>query len=160
MDAVVDLGEGALEVPIELEAVVFLVLEAAKFPDQVNFELGADPHTEFKSDIGMGEGAAVASGSGFKTDGVGFLNSFLYADLVTVESCLTSNCGEFAVIKIGVENGLPNAQKLDGIPIAEPVRNEKFSVLRLEHVGKGDVVALLPCENGNGSAFDLDGGYG
>jgi len=83
----------------------------------------------------MGEGAAVASGSGFKTDGVGFLDPFLYADLVTVEPCLTSNCGESAIIKIGVENGLPNTQELDGIPIAKPVRNEKFPVLRLENVG-------------------------
>jgi hypothetical protein len=108
----------------------------------------------------MGVGAAVTSGSGFKTDGVGFLNPFFYADLVTVESCLTSNCGEFAIIKIGVENGLPNTQELDGIPIAEPVRNKKFPVLCLKHVGKGDVVALLPGENRNSSPFDLNDGYG
>ena len=39
VDAVIDLGEGALEVPIELEAVVFLVLEALEFLDEVEFEL-------------------------------------------------------------------------------------------------------------------------
>ena len=39
VDAVVDLGEGALEVPIELEAVVFVVLEALKFDDEVELEL-------------------------------------------------------------------------------------------------------------------------
>jgi len=92
MHAVVALVEGAVEVASEGEALVLIFLEAAEFPDQINFELGADPHAEFKSDIGMGEGAAIASGSGFKADGVGFLNPFL----------------------------------------------------RLEPVGKGDVVAILP----------------
>jgi hypothetical protein len=39
VDAVVDLGEGALEVPIELESVVFVVLEALEFDDEVELEL-------------------------------------------------------------------------------------------------------------------------
>jgi len=107
MHAVIELGEGAVKVPSEGEALVFIFLEAAEFPDQINFELGADPHAEFKSDIGMGAGAAVASGSGFKADGVGFLNPFLHADLVTVEPSLTSNCGEFAIIKSGIESATP-----------------------------------------------------
>jgi len=38
VDAVVDLGEGALEVPIELQAVVFLILEALEFLDEVELE--------------------------------------------------------------------------------------------------------------------------
>jgi len=33
VDAVVDLGEGALKIPIELEPVIFLVLEALEFLD-------------------------------------------------------------------------------------------------------------------------------
>jgi len=43
VDAVVDLGESALEVPVELEAVVFLVLEALEFLDEVELELDRDP---------------------------------------------------------------------------------------------------------------------
>jgi len=43
VDAVVDPGEGALEVPAELEAVVFVVLEALEFPDEVELELDGDP---------------------------------------------------------------------------------------------------------------------
>ena len=39
VDAVVDLGEGVLGVPIEFEAVVFVVLEAMKFDNQVKYGL-------------------------------------------------------------------------------------------------------------------------
>ena len=38
--AVIDLCQGALEIPIELEAVVFVVLEALEFDDEVEFEFG------------------------------------------------------------------------------------------------------------------------
>jgi hypothetical protein len=64
-------------------------------------------------------------------------------DLVAVESGLASNCGEFAVIKIRVEHGFPDAEKLDGVPVAEPVGDEKLPVLRFEHVGERDVIAVL-----------------
>ena len=40
VDAVIDLGEGALEVPPELEAVIFVIFETLEFDDQVELELG------------------------------------------------------------------------------------------------------------------------
>ena len=40
VDAVVDLGEGALEVPIELETVILVILEALELDNQVELELG------------------------------------------------------------------------------------------------------------------------
>ena len=43
MNAVVDLGEGALEVPIQLEAVIFVVFKALEFLDEIQFELRAEP---------------------------------------------------------------------------------------------------------------------
>jgi len=43
VDAVIDLGEGALEVPIQLEAVVFIIFEALEFLDEIQFELRAEP---------------------------------------------------------------------------------------------------------------------
>ena len=43
VDAVVDLGEGALEVPIQLEVVIFVVFEALEFLDEIQFELRAEP---------------------------------------------------------------------------------------------------------------------
>ncbi len=67
MYAVVDLGEGALEVPLQLEAVVFLVLEALELLDEVELELRAEPGAEFKGDVLVGIGAAaVASGPRFE----------------------------------------------------------------------------------------------
>ena len=70
MDAVVDLGEGALEVPIELEAVVFLVLEALEFLDEVEFEFRAEPRAELEGDVLVGVGATtVAPGLGLESDG-------------------------------------------------------------------------------------------
>ncbi len=49
VDAVIDLGERALEIPPELEPVVFVVLEATEFFDQIDFELGADPQPNSKA---------------------------------------------------------------------------------------------------------------
>ena len=39
VDAVVDFGEGALEIPIELQPVVFFILETLEFLDEVELEL-------------------------------------------------------------------------------------------------------------------------
>lgn len=63
VDAVVDLGEGALEIPPELEAVVFVVLEPLEFLDEVKFEFRAEPRAELERDVLVGVGAAVASGA-------------------------------------------------------------------------------------------------
>lgn len=48
VDAVVDLGKSALEVPIEFESVVFLVLEALEFLDEVELEFRTEPRAELK----------------------------------------------------------------------------------------------------------------
>lgn len=162
VDAVVNLCEGPLEVPAELEAVVFVVLEAAKFFDQIDFKLGANPHAELESDVGMGKRAAIATSGGFEANGIGFLNPFFDAELVAVQSGLTFNDGEFAVIKIWVEHGLPDAKEFHGIPVAEPVGDKKLAILRPQHVGQGDIVAILAGQNryrcspnGDGAGFIL-----
>ena len=41
VDAIIDLGEGALEIPINFEAVVFFILEALELPDEVEFKFRA-----------------------------------------------------------------------------------------------------------------------
>ncbi len=109
----------------------------------------------------MGKSASVAPCTRFEADGVGFLNPFFYADLVTVESCMASNCGEFAGIKIRIEHGLPNAEELDRVPVAEPIRDKKLSVLRFEHVGERDEIAILVGENRDGRSANIKGaGFG
>jgi len=72
----------------------------------------------------MGECAAISAAGGFEANGVGFLDPFLHADLVAVETGLTPYYGEFAVIKIGVENGLPDAGKLHRVTVSEPIRDK------------------------------------
>ena len=69
MDAVVDLGQRALEVPFQRCGARFFILEALKFLDQVQLELGTEPGTELESDVTVGIGAAVATGFGVKADG-------------------------------------------------------------------------------------------
>ena len=64
MDAVVDLREGALEVPLELEPVVLLVLQALEFLDEVEFEFNGNPRGELERDVLVRIGAAVAPGAG------------------------------------------------------------------------------------------------
>jgi hypothetical protein len=74
VDAVVDLGEGALEVPAKLQAVVFLVLEALKLFDEVQLEFDGDPGGELEGDVLMGVGTAVTASTGNKPRGAGRIN--------------------------------------------------------------------------------------
>ena len=158
VDTVIDLGESALEVPIELEAVVFLVLEALELFHQINFEFRADPHSKFKGDIRMGVGAAIASRSGPEPNCVGLFDPLLDADLVAIQSGLTSNYGEFAIIKIGIEDRLPNAKELHRVPITKPISDKKISVLGPQHIRERNVIALLSRENRDAGSLHFDGG--
>ena len=109
MDAVIDLCQSALEVPPKLEAVVLNLLEAAKFFDQIDFELGADPHTKFEGDVGMRKRAPIPPSGSFEANGVGFFNPLFNADLVAIQASLAFNCGEFAIIKSWVVHALSNS---------------------------------------------------
>ena len=118
MDAVIDLCQSALEVPPKLEAVVLILLEAAKFFDQIDFELGTDPHTKFEGDVGMRKCAPIPPSGSFEANGVSFFNPLFNADLVAIQASLAFNCGEFALIKSGVEDRLPDAKELYGVPVS------------------------------------------
>ena len=48
----------------------------------------------------------------FKTDGICTAYKLFYTNLKTIETRLISNCGEFAIIKIGIVEILPNPQVL------------------------------------------------
>ena len=128
VDAVVQLRERAVEVPGEGEAAVFVLLEALEFLDEVDFELGADPQAELEGDVAVGESAAVAPGAGAQADGPGFFDPFLHTELVAVEAGLAFNCGEFAGIKPGVVDALPDAEEFDGVTVAQPVGNEEIAI--------------------------------
>ena len=160
VDAVVELREGAVEVPREGEAAAFVLLEALEFLDEVDFEFGADPHAELERNVAMGECAAVASGARAEADGRGFFDPILHAELVAVQAGLAFNCGEFAGIKTRVVDSLPDAEELDGVPVAQPVGDEKVAVLGLEHVGERNVVTVRGAEDGDFDSLDFDGGFG
>ena len=105
----------------------------------------------------MGKRAPVSARSSFQANGIGLFDPFLDANLVTVQTCLIFNYGEFAIIKSGIENGLPNAEKLDGVAIAEPVGDEKLAILGPQHVRERNVVALSIGYDCDSRSLDVDG---
>jgi len=67
--------------------------------------------------------------------------------LYSLKPSYTFNYGEFAVIKMGVVNFLPDSKELNGISVSQPVGNEKISILGFQHVGQGDVIFLFHRED-------------
>jgi hypothetical protein len=65
-----------------------------------------------------------------------FKTQSFHADPIAVQAGLISNCGEFAVIKSGVVNRLPNAQELDRVAVSEPISNKEVALLGFQHVGE------------------------
>jgi hypothetical protein len=109
----------------------------------------------------MGVGAAIAPRSCPETDRVGFFDPVLNADLVAVQSSLTFNYGEFALIKIRIEDGLPDAEEFHRVPIAEPISDEKVSVFGPKHIRERYVITFLGRENRDaGSLHFYDGCFG
>ena len=51
MNAVVELGKGAVEIPRKGEAAVLVFLEPLEFLDEVELELDRDPGGEFESNV-------------------------------------------------------------------------------------------------------------
>jgi hypothetical protein len=119
VDAVIDLCEGALEIPTELEAVVFFVLEALEFLDQVELEFRAEPRAELEGDVLVGVGAAVAAGTRDETIGSGQVDPLLGREEETVPARLISNSLEFEGIKTGVVDAFPDAEEQDGVLVLE-----------------------------------------
>lgn len=76
MDVVIDFGEGALQVPIELEARIFLVLQALEFADEVNLELRTDPHSKFKGNVFVGVCATGPASFGNDSNSICRFNPF------------------------------------------------------------------------------------
>ena len=68
VNAVVELGKRAVEIPSQRQAAVLLLLEPAELFHQVNLELRADPHAELKGNIRMSIGPAVSARRGLESD--------------------------------------------------------------------------------------------
>jgi hypothetical protein len=61
VDAIVELGEGAIEIPCKRKATVFVILETLEFFDEIELEFDRDPSGKLKGDILMSKSAAIAT---------------------------------------------------------------------------------------------------
>jgi len=90
--------------------------------------------------------SAVPTRPGDETDGPGGFDPALGCEDKAVEARLFSNPIEFDGIEIGIIQLFPNAEKLDGIAIAQPVLNDvvrSLAVLVARNIGYADVVLAL-----------------
>jgi hypothetical protein len=71
---------------------------------------------------------------------------------------LTSNYGEFAIIKIRIEDGLPDSKELHCITVTKPIGYEEVPVLGPEHIRERDVITFLERKNRDGCPPHCDGG--
>ena len=115
VDAVVDLGEGALEAPIELQAAVFILLKPLKFRDEIEFELGAEPRTELERDVFVSVCATVSTGTGNQPFGPCQVDPLFGRKEEAVSTGLISNSLEFGGIKMRVVDPLPDTQEQDRV---------------------------------------------
>ena len=78
----------------------------------------------------------------------------------TVQTGLFFKPLEFDGFKIGVIELLPDAEKLDGVAVAQPVLNDVVGPLRIAvsgNVGQRNVVVLFHVIDGNLTTLDVDG---
>jgi hypothetical protein len=156
MDAVIDLGQGALQVPSELEPVVLLVFEPLKFRDKVELELRAEPRAEFERDVFVGVGAAVAACTRDQPFGSGKFDPFFGRQEKAVPSRLISNSLEFEGIKIGVVDPLPDAKEQDGVLVLEPLLNQRASSIEVpHHVSERNIVTARLRKDADGRSLNL-----
>ena len=154
VDAVVDFGELALEIPTELKAVVFVVLEALELLDEVKFELGAELGTEFEGDVLVGVGAAITSGARDQSFGSGQVDPFLCREEETVPAGIISNSLEFEGIKTWVIDTFPNTEEQNGVLVLEPLLNQGAGSVEVpHHVGERNIVTTRLSENADGCAL-------
>ena len=79
----------------------------------------------------MSIGFPVASSLGLQTYGISARNKFLNADFKSIKSCLISNCGKFAIIKIRIINFLLNTYVFERVAVTKPIGHEKVSIFGL-----------------------------
>ena len=63
--------------------------------------------------------------------------------VVAVQARLASNCGIFTVVKIGVVDPLPDAKKLNGVPVPQPVGDEEIAIFRSQHIRERNVILVV-----------------
>ena len=71
-----------------------------------------------------------------------FVDGGIVAD-VAFQFCLVSNCGEFAIIKIGIVNTLPHAKEFHRVSIAKPIGHKEIAIFGFQHICNADVILTV-----------------
>ena len=59
------------------------------------------------------------------------------------QACLVSNCGEFAIIKIGIVNTLLHAKEFHSVSIAKPIGHKEIAIFGFQHICNADVILTV-----------------
>jgi len=95
VDAIVDFGQCALEVPFQRRSACFFVLEALEFLDEVQLELWAEPRAELERNVFVGIGATTAPCFGIDANGAGGLDPFFRRQREAIQTGLALKPIEF-----------------------------------------------------------------
>ncbi|MNQ61220.1 hypothetical protein D3C85_755310 [compost metagenome] len=130
----------------------FLILEALEFLDQIKLELHRDPTGELEGNVLLREGAAITPGLGNQTDGGGLLDPLLGRQGEAVETGLLFKPVEFDGFKSRIIELLPDPQKLDGVPVAQPIADQVVGAIRIlvaGNIGDADELDAVPGNRGD-----------
>ena len=160
MDAVVDLGQSALEIPAEFEPVVFFVFEALELLDEIKLEFRAEPGSEFEGDVLVGVGSStVTPGARLKSNSSRGFDPLPGSQRKAVESGLLSKGLEFETFKIRIMDLLPNTNEFEGVAIAHPVVDKRIITKFFRHVGQGYEIVIAARNDGDGGSLNLNGAF-
>jgi hypothetical protein len=161
VEPIVDLGQGAVEVPVEGEATIFVLLQTLEFLDEVQLELRAEPGAELEGNVPVGKGAAIAPSLGNEAAGAGGFHPFLGGEVEAVPSGLVFNSLEFGGFKIRVVELFPDAEEEDGVLVLKPLLDKGGTSFEVpHHVGEGDEVVVLMVDHRDLGASNVDLGVG
>ena len=72
-----------------------------------------------------------------------FFYPFLNTELITIQTSLTFNYGEFAIIKIGVVDLFPDTKKFNCVSIPQPIRDKEVSIFCFQHIRQGNIISVI-----------------
>ena len=158
VNAIVEFGERAIEIPSERKALALVVFQSLKLLDQIELKLRAEPRTELEGDVPVGVCPAVTACTGHQSLPASCIDPFFCRQKKTVPACFIFNSLEFEGIKIGVVDPLPYSEKQHGVLVFQPLLDQRAASVEVpHHVGERNVVALRLGQNRDGRAHHFDG---
>ena len=99
----------------------------------------ASARTTCYKPVSVGISTTVTAGLGNQADGTRLFDPLLGREDEAVEARLFFNPIEFDGIKTGVVELFPDAEKLNGVAIAEPVLDGDTAPVRHQHTERGEI---------------------